>query len=74
MESSGGSTSSGGDVDSTQITKLSNRIENLEARMSMLGQLADYNIKLLTIEQYEALETKNPNTLYFIADEPTDED
>ena len=72
LESSGGQQGSGAsdtsDIDD-ELESLSGRIAVLEQRTSILGDLANYSISILTREQYNQIQEKDSQTLYFIVGE-----
>lgn len=41
--------------------------------MNLLGTMSRYNVQIMTQEEYDAIENRDPNTFYFITDEPEEE-
>lgn len=47
---------------------LSRRIDDIQGKTNLLGNLSHYNVSVMTQEEYDALESKSNSTFYFIVD------
>ena len=56
-----------------QVNEINQSIQGIQSQMNLSGTMSRYNVQIMTQEEYDAIDNRDPNTFYFITDEPEEE-